>query len=139
MKPKPHKDGRIWKKEDLLTTQHHHMPQKGYLFTLYDVSCLDGPIEKTIKLLQKVRLFYKNKGFEGIEVDIDTYYHGGETEISLSGYRIETYEERNKRIQTSKNKKVAAKKREAKKKLTREVKDKAEYDRLKKKFGKGKK
>ena len=133
-------DGRKWKREEL-SSSAHTKDGKAYLFSFYDIDCISGPIYHVIKELLKVQKYYKAKGFENIAIDIETHagYHGDETEISFVGWRLETDEEFSKRVAKNKKNKIAAKKRDATLRARIEENERMLYDKLKKKYGKGKK
>lgn len=92
---------------------------------------LDGKIEDVIKLLQG--FISDNPTYSNIELSVNTesgYYGSCSTEIEILGYRLETDEEFNYRIEAAE----AAKQAEVHKKRDRERDEKTMYERLKKKY-----
>ena len=106
--------------------------RKGYkrqsnLVTLEEDIYLSGDIEDAIKTLRNLKK--KHKGFEPIRLSFDYDYGWGNdersTELNLTGYKLETLEELDIRIQ----KDIDWKKEQEGRKLD-------EYERLKKELGK---
>jgi len=135
----PRKDGRKWIRKQLATTQYKQGDAKlgvsSVIFSLYDEGAFLGPISEVMDRLQMVRDYYEEQGYRQVTIDPRPDYEGG-VENELYGYRLETKEELQKRLERNKNAKAAAKKREAKKRKAREERERKEFERLKKKFEK---
>jgi len=140
----PRKDGRKWIRQQLSTTQYNNLFNQAHsaalyeagsvIFSLHDESAFCGPISEVMGRLQMVRDYYEEQGYRQVTIDPRPGYEGG-VENELYGYRLETKEELQKRLERIKNAKAAAKKREAKKRKAREERERKEFERLKKKFG----
>ena len=134
----PRKDGRKWLRVSLDTTQYKR-DERGaaseLIFGLYDTDAFEGTISEVIEKLAVVRDYYENAGFRRVAIGEFASYEEGD-EISLHGYRLETKKELAAKKRRSENAKKAAKKRVAGKKKSQEDRDRKEFERLKKKFGK---
>lgn len=96
--------------------------------TSLDEYIFDGNIDSIISLLTSLKESYSH--YEDLYISCNRYYEN--IDFILSGIRLETDEEFNKRIALQ-NKILEKEKAEKKKK---EEKEKREYERLKKKFEK---
>lgn len=69
------------------------------------------------------------------KVNCYEYYGGMDWDYYITGYRLETDDEYNKRLEKNLKIKQASKDRAIKEKKAKEARDLAEYERLRKKFG----
>ena len=136
----PRKDGRVWLRQNLANTQYNR-DEKGSAeavhFSLYDADSFCGLLTDVMARLETVRDFYEKEGFRSIKVSLESDYDGG-TDVAVHGYKLETKEALATRLRRNANSRVAAKKRTKAAKERKEQRDKSEFERLKKKFEKGK-
>jgi hypothetical protein len=133
---KPRKDGRKWVKENLAISQQEKnstWENPKFIFALYDSSTFEGPIDEVIERLTVVKNYYEDRGYRRVALDIAIDFEDG-INIGIHGYRLETKEECQKRVEKSKRASFAAKKRERKKKKEKEEQERREYERLRKKY-----
>jgi len=97
----------------------------------------DGDIDETLAELAGILTDFKEKGYINIHMDSDTEYdYGGQhdTVFNITGQRMETQEEADKRAATARKAKASRKKNKIEKLEAQEKRERTTYLRLKKKF-----
>jgi hypothetical protein len=89
--------------------------------------------------IEKLKLILRNAkkaGFERVDLDITYHddYDGPDLDVTMYGWRPETRDERLQRLRTARKRSKAAKEAAAERKKRQAAKERADYERLKKKF-----
>ncbi len=106
-------------------------------FSTYDIQeLITGNLSDIIQKVSEAQAKCISSGFQNVKLEIEQHYE--DTDFSLVGEREETddeYEKRKKREASAAKAKLTRLAKNKDKRAAQEIRDKAEYDRLKKVFG----
>jgi hypothetical protein len=106
-------------------------------YTLERIFSEDQDLATHIKILQLMMRNAKREGYTRVDMSVGHHYDGfdgADVDVTFAGWRPETRDERLHRLRTARKRREAAKKASAKRKVQRAKKERADYERLKKKF-----
>lgn len=95
----------------------------------------EGNIDEVIAMLQNAKEKAEEKGYSDIKVVIEYDDRDECNKILISGKRLETFEEMEKRLKNNQDKRNKTIEKNKILKREKEKKEREEYERLKKKFG----